>query len=93
MCGRRLEAQRRVEQLRRIDEGVAVQPAQPRELGLLEAGDGAEQADLLGMLQLGLEADHVPQRAERIVLAQLDHRVGPAPGRCGLSSPTGFIGP
>ena len=37
-------------------------------------------ADLLGMLQLGLEADHVPQRAERIVLAQLDDRIGPAPG-------------
>ncbi len=30
------------------------------------------------MLQLGLETDHVPQGAERIVLAQLDHRIGPA---------------
>ena len=29
------------------------------------------------MLQLGLEADHVPQRAERIVLAQLHHGMGP----------------
>jgi hypothetical protein len=35
---------------------------------------------LLGMLQLGLEADHVPQRAERIVLAQLDDGIGPAAG-------------
>jgi hypothetical protein len=28
-------------------------------------------------LQLGLEADHVVERAERVVLAQLDHGVGP----------------
>ena len=32
------------------------------------------------MLQLGLEADHVPQGAERIVLAQLDDGIGPAAG-------------
>ena len=43
-------------------------------------GNGAEDAHLLAMLQLGLEADHVPQGAERIVLAQLDHGIGPAPG-------------
>ena len=48
---------------------------------------------LLGMLELGLEADHVPQRAELVVLPQLDHGIGPAPGRVGLSSPTAFIGP
>jgi len=33
---------------------------------------------LLAVLELGLEADHVPQGSERIVLAQLDHRIGPA---------------
>src|SRR3546814_14026220 len=63
---------------RRADEAVAVEAAQPRELGLLQAGDGAEQADLFGMLELGLEADHVPQRAERIVLTELDNGPGPA---------------
>ncbi len=52
-----------------------MQPAEPRELGLLEPGNGAEHARLLAMLQLGLEADHVPQRAERIVLTQLHHGV------------------
>ena len=74
--GRDLELQRRIEQGGRIDVGVAVQPAEPRELGILEAGDGAEDAHLLGMLQLGLEADHVVERAQRIVLAKLDHRIG-----------------
>ena len=48
--------------------------------------------DLLAVLQLGLEADHVPQRAQRIVLAQLHHRIGPRPVR-GSVRPTGFIGP
>ena len=76
----RLQPQRRIEQFGRADEGVAVQPAQPRELGILQARDGAEQADLLGMLQLGLEADDVPQRAAGIVLAQLDDGIGPAAG-------------
>ena len=49
--------------------------AQPRELGLLEAGDHAEDFRLRAMLQLGLEAYHVPQRREGIVLAQLHHGV------------------
>ena len=44
-----------------------------------EARDHAEDAHLLGVLQLGLEADHVPQRAERVVLAQLHDGVGRAP--------------
>jgi hypothetical protein len=48
--------------------------------------------DLLAVLQLGLEADHVPQRAQRIVLAQLHHGIGHRPVR-GSSGPTGFIGP
>ena len=77
----RLQAQRSVEQLGAVDERVAVQAAETRELGFGEAGDHAEDAHLLGVLQLGLEADHVPQRAERIVLAQLHDRIGrSAPG-------------
>ena len=52
----------------------------PREFGLLEPRNGAEDAHLLAVLQLGLETDHVPQRAERIVLPQLDNGIGPASG-------------
>ena len=48
---------------------------------------------LLAVLQLGLEADHVEQRAELVVLAQLHDRVGLHVGSCGLVRPTGFIGP
>ena len=41
----------------------------------------AEDARLLAMLQLGLEAHHVVERAERVVLAQLHHGIGPRPVR------------
>src|SRR5262249_34881719 len=71
------EAKPRVEQHRAVKEGVAVKPAQPGELGLLEAGNHAEDPLLLGVLQLGLEADDVVERAERIVLVWLDTRVRP----------------
>ena len=37
-----------------------MQPAEPRELGLFEPGNGAEHARLLAMFQLGLKPDHVP---------------------------------
>jgi hypothetical protein len=47
---------------------------------------------LFAMLQLGLEADHVPQRAERIVLAQLDAGIGPASG-ARIVEADAFIGP
>src|SRR3546814_7406400 len=60
--------------------GVAVQPAEPRELRLLQPGDRAEHADLLAVAQLGLEADHVEQGGERVVLAQLHHGMRSTPG-------------
>src|SRR5262245_23470380 len=50
------QAQCAIEQLRRIEEGVATQPAEPGELRLLQAGDGAEDARLVAVLELGLEA-------------------------------------
>ena len=50
--------------------------AEPRELRLLQARNGAEDAHLLAVLQLGLEADHVEQRAELVVLPQLHDGVG-----------------
>ncbi len=49
-----LQAQRAVQQARAVEEGVAVQASQPRELGVLQAGDGSEDARLLAVLQLGL---------------------------------------
>src|SRR3546814_18684355 len=57
---------------------MAVQPAQPREFGLLQPRNGTEQFDLRAMFELGLKADHVPQRAQLVVLPQLHHRVRPA---------------
>ena len=75
------QAQLAVEHLRRIEEGVAVQAPQPRKLGILQPRNGAEQFDLRAIFQLGLEPDHVPQRAQLVVLPQLHHSIGPAPLR------------
>src|SRR5206468_2459668 len=58
----RLEAQLAVQQARGIDEAVAVDPSQPREFGIFEARDGAEDADLLAVFQL-------VERAVDVVLA------------------------
>src|SRR4029079_6027035 len=69
------EPQGFVQQLRRVEKRVAVNPAKPRELGLLQSRNGAEDAHLLGMLELGLEADHVEQGPELVVLAQLHDRI------------------
>ncbi len=55
-----LETEACIEQLRAVEEGVAVEPSEPRELGLAEPRDHAEHARLLAMFKLGLEADHVP---------------------------------
>src|SRR5689334_24777964 len=53
------QAQRTVQQLRRIDESVAMQTAEPGELGLHKTRNHAEDPHLLGVLQLGLEANDV----------------------------------
>ena len=57
-----------------------MQAAEPGEFGLFQPGDHAEHPHLIGVLHLGLEADHVPQAAQRIVLPQLHHRPGPPAG-------------
>ena len=87
-----LETQLLVQKARAVDEGVAVDAAQARELGALQARDHAEDALLLAPGQLGLEADHVEQRAERIVLAQLDHRMRP-PAGARIDQPDRLHGP
>ena len=72
---RSLQPQGPIEQTGGIEKGIAVKAAQPREFCLLQAGNGAEDADLFGMFQLGLKAHHIPQSAQLIVLAQLHHRM------------------
>ena len=52
-----------------------MQSAEPRKLGLAEAGYSPEDPHLLAVLQLGLEPHHVEQTAKLIVLAQLHHRI------------------
>ena len=68
-----LQPQLPIQQDRGVDERVAVNAAEPRELRVLEAGDHAEDFRLRAVLQLRLEADHVPQRAQLVVLPQLHH--------------------
>ena len=76
----RLQPQLPVQQRRGVDEAVAVNAAQSGEAGVFQAGDHAEDARLLRMAELGLEADNVVQRAERIVPAELHHGMGAAAG-------------
>src|SRR5207244_4421283 len=65
-----------IEELGRVQEGVAMKAAEAREFGPLETWNGAEDARLLAMLELGLEAHHVEQGAKPIVLAQLNDGIG-----------------
>src|SRR5262249_60948830 len=71
-----LEAQGVVEQLRRVEEGIAVKSAKPRELRMLEARDRTEDARLLAVLELGLKPDDVEEGPEPVVLAQLNDGIG-----------------
>src|SRR3546814_18770667 len=59
-------------------EGYCVPAPQPREFGILQARNGAEQFNLRSIFELGLESDHVPQRAQLVVLTQLDYGIRPA---------------
>src|SRR5271163_4174836 len=54
---RGLEPQPGVNEARRIEIGVAMHAAEPGELRLFEPGDHAEDASLLAVFELGLEAD------------------------------------
>uniref|UniRef100_A0A0N4Z8C9 LigA n=1 Tax=Parastrongyloides trichosuri TaxID=131310 RepID=A0A0N4Z8C9_PARTI len=65
-----------VQQLGAVQEGVAVQTAQTRELGVLKPGNHAENLCLYAIFQLGLETDHIIKRAECIILTQLHDGVG-----------------
>lgn len=71
-----LEPEAAIQKARAVEEGVAVQAAKPREDGLLKPGDHPEDLGLGTMLQLGLEAHHVPERTQGVVLPQLDDSPG-----------------
>src|SRR5262249_9445211 len=65
-----------VQNLRAVEKGVAVKPAESCKFCRLEPRDASEDAHLLAMLELRLEADDVVERAELVVLAQLYDRIG-----------------
>src|SRR5579871_3187327 len=90
---RRFEPQGGIEQLRRIEKRVAMQAAQPRELGIGEARDGAENAHLLAVLQLGLKPTMLNKVPSLLSCRSCTTAYGFSPGRCGLRRPNGFIGP
>src|SRR5262245_25166109 len=62
-----------IEQFGRIQKCIAVKPAQAGEFRLLHGGNSTEDPDLLAVFKLGLEANHVEQRAEPVVLPELDN--------------------
>ena len=68
--------QRGIEQLRRLEERVAVHHPEAHEFGVLQAGDHPQHAFLLAPLEVGLEAHQVPEAAVFVFLAQLHHRIG-----------------
>jgi len=45
------------------------------EFSVLKSRNGSEYFNLRAVFQLGLETDHVPERAKRVVLAQLDNGI------------------
>ena len=58
-----------------VDEGVAVQAAEPCELSLFQPRNGSEQLYLCAVFHLGLKPDHVIKRAQFIVLTQLNNSI------------------
>ena len=77
-----LDGQGRVQHRGRLHVGVAVDAAEAREHGVLQARDEAEDLLLGAPLQAGLEAHQVEVVARQGVLAQLHRRRG-ASARCG----------
>src|SRR5689334_888633 len=57
----RRQPQARIEQFWRIEKSIAMETAEPGKFGVLQTRDGAENAHLFAVLQLGLKADHVEQ--------------------------------
>src|SRR5712692_8346945 len=68
-------------------------PGEPGELRMLQSRNGAKNLQLLAVLQLGLEPDHVEQSPELVVLPQLHDRVGLAFGRMRIGEAERFERP
>ncbi len=71
-CAASFELQRIEEELRRIDERVAMEAPIPEELGLFEPGDHAKHALLFRVGQFSLKAHQVVTGAMDILRSQLD---------------------
>src|SRR5262249_9673801 len=78
----RLPAQRKIlgQKLRRVDEGVAVDLAEPQKLGPLQSGNLAKNPLLLRPGQTRLETDQVVRATREIFLSELHHRAGSLTG-------------
>ncbi|OIQ66494.1 hypothetical protein GALL_519340 [mine drainage metagenome] len=74
--GARFQPQLVVEQSRRIQERVAMDAAKAGKTGVLQSRNHLENRGLRTILHLGLEADDIVKRPQRIVAAQLHHGVG-----------------
>ena len=77
MCA---ELQRGCEQSGGVDVSVAVDLAVTQKFGVFESGNQAEHARLFGEAHVILKAHQVVAFGAKILLAKLDHRVGPAAG-------------
>src|SRR3954447_24532403 len=64
-----------IQEFGRVQKSVAMQSAKSRKLGFLQSRNRSKDAQLLAVFQLGLKSHHVEQRAEFIVLPQLDDGV------------------
>ena len=78
--GARAQLQRGGEQRGGVDVGVAVDLSEAEELGVLEAGDEAQDARLFAELHVVLEADEVVAVGAEIFLAELHDGPGTAAG-------------
>ncbi len=67
-------------------------PAETCEARIPKRRDGAENPRLFAVLELGLEADHVPKRSEGIVLTELHYRIR-APAGLGIAQSHGLHRP
>src|ERR1700730_9065418 len=60
----------------RVQKSIAVDSSKAGKTGVLEARNRAENFNLRAVFQLGLETDHIVERAPRIILTKLHNRIG-----------------
>src|SRR5215207_805720 len=64
------------QKLRRSDEGIAVHLSITQKFGVLQPRDEAQDAFLFRVFQVGLEAHEIVKAANKVILPELDDRVG-----------------